>query len=105
MIVGSGNIVHNLQMLNPSGPPFDWALEFDALVTKYLNTDDSKSLSDFATLGRVARVAHPTHDHYLPALYVQGLRRANDEIQAITDKHVADIDKMLAQKESELMEI
>ena len=71
LIVGSGNIVHNLRAQR-SGAPVDWALEFDSRITKTLEQGDHEELARFQRLGPVAQMAHPTHDHYLPLLYAAG---------------------------------
>ncbi|MBL8011903.1 MAG: 4,5-DOPA dioxygenase extradiol [Flavobacteriales bacterium] len=75
LVLGSGNVVHNLGRLNwsdPSAPPFDWAQEFDAFVGERLAAGDHQALVDYTSLGAVARLAHPTNDHYLPLLYTLG---------------------------------
>jgi len=71
LIVGSGNIVHNLRAAR-SGAPADWALEFDSRITRSLEQGDRDELARFQRLGQLAQMAHPTHDHYLPLLYAAG---------------------------------
>jgi 4,5-DOPA dioxygenase extradiol len=75
LIVGSGNIVHNLPVMRWDAPPnqaYDWAVEFDSRIAGWLEKGDFAALADFQQLGSVARLAHPTYDHYLPLLYVAG---------------------------------
>jgi 4,5-DOPA dioxygenase extradiol len=75
LIVGSGNIVHNLRATRrgtPSSQAYDWALEFDAHIARAMESGDVQALQDFQKLGQVAQLAHPTHDHYLPLLYASG---------------------------------
>lgn len=75
LIVGSGNVVHNLRALQRTQSPlqaYDWAMEFDQMVTTHVDKGDLAGLSDFQQLGSVAQMAHPTHDHYLPLLYAAG---------------------------------
>lgn len=76
MVIGSGNIVHNLQMVNWKGnaAPYDWALEFDATVTQWLEKGDVQSVLDFQHLGGISKMAHPTYDHFLPLMYVLGFQ-------------------------------
>ena len=69
LIMGSGNIVHNLRVMRQGLAAYDWATEFDRLVTGWLQEGNAAALSDFQSLGAVARAAHPTHEHYLPLLY------------------------------------
>lgn len=83
LIVGSGNIVHNLRMPRRSGPvpPYDWATEFDNVVAGQLEKGDLKVLVDFQKLGAVAQMAHPTYDHYLPLLYSAGAVDAKEPVR------------------------
>lgn len=72
LIVGSGNIVHNLRALQMNATAiqaYDWALEFDKAVTGYLESGNLGALQNFQTLGNVAKQSHPSHDHFLPLLY------------------------------------
>ena len=75
LIVGSGNIVHNLsawKMGAASEQTYDWALEFDTTIAGYLQQGQLDALQDFGSLGAVARQSHPTHEHFLPLLYAAG---------------------------------
>lgn len=75
LIVGSGNVVHNLRALQRTQSPlqaYDWAIEFDQMVTGLVERGDLARLCDFQQLGTVAQMAHPTYDHYLPLLYAAG---------------------------------
>ncbi|MDJ0933351.1 4,5-DOPA dioxygenase extradiol [Breoghania sp.] len=67
LILGSGNIVHNLRAMRPGGRPQDFALEFDALFADRLTARDFDTLANPAQLGNLLRMAHPSLDHYLPA--------------------------------------
>ncbi len=79
LIVGSGNVVHNLGKLSMNGKTFDWALEFDAFVKKNIDEDTPQNLVDYTKLGALATMAHPSNDHYLPLIYTLGLRDKTDE--------------------------
>jgi 4,5-DOPA dioxygenase extradiol len=71
LIVGSGNIVHNLMMINFAGKPFDWAVEFDKFVRINLEQSDFEALIDYSSQ-ETASLAQPTNDHYLPLMFVIG---------------------------------
>lgn len=82
LIVGSGNIVHNLRAMrgpaNAPDQPHDWALEFDAAVQTQIEAGELATLANFPALGNLAQMAHPTHEHYLPLLYAAGAVGAGD---------------------------
>lgn len=84
LIVGSGNIVHNLRAMK-WGPgqatAYDWAKEFDQKVASHIEHRQLPVLSDFQMLGQVAQLAHPTHEHYLPLLYTAGAADAKDNVR------------------------
>jgi 4,5-DOPA dioxygenase extradiol len=86
LILGSGNIVHNLRAINFRQPDlaYDWATRFDADVTRYLNDGDTQALTEYHRHPD-GDLAVPTPDHYLPMLYVAGLRRADDELTVLVD--------------------
>lgn len=75
LIVASGNIVHNLGQMQrgaTGSQAYDWALEFDQIVGGYLQQGNLDALQNFQKLGQVAKMAHPTYEHYLPLLYAAG---------------------------------
>ncbi len=75
LIVGSGNVVHNLRAAQRNALPnqaYDWAQSFDATIGDHLQQGRLDALAGFQSLGQVARLAHPTHEHYLPLLYAAG---------------------------------
>jgi 4,5-DOPA dioxygenase extradiol len=81
LIVGSGNIVHNLRATRrgaPSNQAYDWAIEFDGRIAQAMERGDVQALQDFQKLGPVAQLAHPSYDHYLPLLYAAGAADANE---------------------------
>ncbi|HEX9259741.1 MAG TPA: class III extradiol ring-cleavage dioxygenase, partial [Acidimicrobiales bacterium] len=78
LIVGSGNVVHNLRRIewgNPEGA-FDWATEFDDAAREVMTSrpEDAASLAEH----RHYKLAAPTDDHFLPLLYLAGLAAAAD---------------------------
>jgi 4,5-DOPA dioxygenase extradiol len=77
LIIGSGNIVHNLgrvNFANPSAPPEDWASDFDEKVKAKIISRDHEALINYLDFGRSAQISVPTNDHYLPLLYTLGLQ-------------------------------
>ena len=83
LVIGSGNVVHNLHAYawgRHPAEPFDWAVRFDARVRELLTSDDVTPLVDYELLGRDALLSAPTPDHYLPLLYIAGMRRAGDAV-------------------------
>ncbi|SDJ16993.1 4,5-DOPA dioxygenase extradiol [Aliiruegeria lutimaris] len=85
LILGSGNVVHNLRAMRPGGKPQDFAMEFDTLFADRLTERDLAALADQKQLGSLLRMAHPSVDHYLPALTVAGASDAKDELTFMTD--------------------
>jgi 4,5-DOPA dioxygenase extradiol len=82
MIIGSGNVVHNLRAIKwDGGPNYAWADEFDAWVEKGLVNHDDNGLAGFQKLGDIAKLAHPTYDHYLPLLYSIAVRNQKDTMR------------------------
>ncbi|HSV61511.1 MAG TPA: 4,5-DOPA dioxygenase extradiol [Variovorax sp.] len=82
LIVGSGNIVHNLRAMRfDAGPEqaYDWAIEFDQTVGEQIGKGDLAALHAFQKLGQVAAQAHPSYEHYLPLLYAAGAVEAGRE--------------------------
>jgi 4,5-DOPA dioxygenase extradiol len=81
LIIGSGNLVHNLHAY-ASGrhpvDPFDWAVRFEQRARASLLAGDDRSLIDYEPLGRDAMLSVPTPDHYLPLLYVIALRHQGE---------------------------
>ena len=75
LIVGSGNIVHNLRQMQrgtSASQAYDWALEFDQTTAGHIQQGNLPALQNFLQLGSLAKMAHPTHEHYLPLLYAAG---------------------------------
>ncbi|MBU3259536.1 4,5-DOPA dioxygenase extradiol [Roseovarius sp. PS-C2] len=85
LILGSGNVVHNLGAMRPGGKPLDFALEFDRLFADRLADRDFAALADTESLGSLLRAAHPSVDHYLPALAIAGASDARDDLTFMTD--------------------
>ncbi len=89
LIVGSGNIVHNLRTMQRSAradQAYDWAIEFDRVIGEQMAQGRLDALPDFQNLGQVAQMAHPTHEHYLPLLYAAGAVDAKEAPQFFNAK-------------------
>lgn len=84
LLVGSGNIVHNLPQMQRGAAAhqaYDWALEFDQTIGGYVQQGNLDALQNFLKLGQVAKMAHPTHEHYLPLLYAAGAVDAGEPMR------------------------
>jgi 4,5-DOPA dioxygenase extradiol len=94
LIMGSGNMVHNLRMIswqnmNNAGFGYDWALTMNDRFKQIISSGDCHPLIHYETLGTEARLAIPTPEHYLPLLYSLGLKGSKDEVSFFNDKAVA----------------
>jgi 4,5-DOPA dioxygenase extradiol len=81
VIIGSGNIVHNLGKIQWRGGTLEWAVEFDELSKELITTRDLASLANYSALGKEAQLAIPTPEHYLPMLYALSLIESDEEIE------------------------
>ncbi len=94
LIIGSGNMVHNLRMLawdklNAAEFAFDWAIEASEKMKKFILANDHKELINFKAQGKAFDLAIPTPEHYLPLLYVLALKEENEKVSLFNDKAVA----------------
>jgi 4,5-DOPA dioxygenase extradiol len=94
LIIGSGNMVHNLRMiawnkLNESGFGFDWALEANDKMKKLILSDNHQALINFKSQGSAFDLAIPTPEHYLPLLYALALKEEDEKVTFFNDKAVA----------------
>ena len=84
LIVASGNVVHNLRQMQrgaAGSQAYEWALEFDQTIGGYLQQGNLDALQNFQQLGSMAKMAHPTHEHYLPLLYAAGAVEASEPLR------------------------
>jgi 4,5-DOPA dioxygenase extradiol len=93
LIVGSGNMVHNLRLvdwkrLNETNYGYDWALAASEEMKKSILANDHKNLINMKSLGREFDLAIPTPEHYLPLLYALALKEDNEEVSFFNDKAV-----------------
>ncbi|MBE2888901.1 dioxygenase [Geobacter anodireducens] len=83
LVVGSGNIVHSLRAYKwgDSAPqPYDWAVRFDKLIRDLILSGDTDKIIGYEKLGEDAMLSVPTPDHFLPLLYILGLRKENEDV-------------------------
>jgi len=92
LVVGSGNIVHNLRATRQGTAPnqaYDWAVEFDGKIAGQIEKGDLAGLADFQKLGSVAQLAHPTYDHYLPLLHAAGAADPKEPVRFFNTNYQA----------------
>ena len=83
LIVGSGNLVHNLHTYawgRHEPDPYDWAIRFENEAKEMMLAGEYKPLINYETLGPEASLSIPTPDHYLPLLYVIATRQQGEVI-------------------------
>jgi 4,5-DOPA dioxygenase extradiol len=93
LIIGSGNMVHNLRMIawdKMAAPTYgyDWALQLNDRFKQLIADGDHKPLINYESLGKEAKLAIPTPDHYLPLMYSLGLKGAKDTVSFFNDHAV-----------------
>jgi Uncharacterized conserved protein len=79
LILGSGNVVHNLGMISFDGAPYPWAVEFDQKVKDCIEKNDHTPLIHFQEQGRAAALAINSAEHYLPLLYILSLQQPGEK--------------------------
>ncbi len=94
LILGSGNIVHNLRLVdfqnfNRKNHGFDWAIEARAFVNRCIADGDYRPLFDYTKQGRAMQLAVPTPEHYLPLLYILGLKHDPENHELFNDELLA----------------
>ena len=93
LIIGSGNMVHNLRMvawdkLNTSNYGFDWAIQMNDTFKNLINDRNHNPLINYESMGKEAKLAIPTPEHYLPLLYTLALQGSKDKAEFFNDKAV-----------------
>lgn len=94
LIVGSGNIIHNLRLIDFNGSHidnygFDWAIEARETINDFLIDENFKALIDYEKLSKAIQLAIPTPDHFLPLIYTLGLKQKEEGITLFNDKLLA----------------
>lgn len=94
LIIGSGNMVHNLRMISwdkmdiEQDYGYDWALQMNDTFKNLIHEGNHKPLIQYEKMGREAQLAIPTPEHYLPLLYALGLKQSNETISFFNDRYV-----------------
>ncbi len=93
LIIGSGNMVHNLRMvawdrLNDPDYAYDWAVQMNSKFKELIQAGDHKPLINYSSMGIEALLAIPTPEHYLPLMYTLGVKGSKDDISFFNDKAV-----------------
>ncbi len=94
LLIGSGNMVHNLRLaawdkMNEPEYGYDWALQMNDTFKILISGGDYKPLINYESLGVESRLAIPTPEHYLPLIYTLGLRGNDDAVSFFNDKAIA----------------
>lgn len=94
LIIGSGNMVHNLRMVawdkfDVDNFGYDWALDASERMKKYIVSGDHTSLIRYGSQGMSFELAIPSPDHYLPLLYALALKEGEEKVTLFNDKAVA----------------
>jgi 4,5-DOPA dioxygenase extradiol len=87
LIIGSGNIVHNLRLMDMSNQhQGSWAKEFDEISTHNLKTRNFKNLINYKQYGEIASKSINSGEHYLPLLYICGASNPRDKIEIFNNE-------------------
>ena len=93
LIIGSGNIVHNLGMVawdkvNEPEYGFDWAIQANDTFKQLILANKHKELINFSALGKEVQMAIPTREHFLPLIYTLALKQEDEPVTIFNDKAV-----------------
>jgi 4,5-DOPA dioxygenase extradiol len=91
LIIGSGNIIHNLRLIdwrniNTVGAGWDWAIEAREKTNNWLLDGNFKNIIDYQNQGISLQYSVPTPDHYLPLIYTLGLKTSSEELSLFNDE-------------------
>ncbi len=94
LIIGSGNLVHNLGLIawdkmNTDNYAYEWATEANTKMKQFILANDHNSLINFRSQGKAFDLAIPSAEHYLPLLYALALKTPNEKVRFFNDKAVA----------------
>ena len=94
LIIGSGNIIHNLRLIDfanfeKDNYGYDWAVETREAINNYLLDGNYQPLVEYEKLGKGFQLAIPTPEHYLPLIYTLGLFQKNENLSIFNDKLLA----------------
>jgi 4,5-DOPA dioxygenase extradiol len=93
LIIGSGNMVHNLRLvdwnnMDTPGVGYDWAIEANEKMKELIISGNHKALIDYRSQGKAFDLAIPTPEHFLPLIYALALKQEDDKVTFFNDKAV-----------------
>lgn len=90
LIIGSGNMVHNLRIIdwNNQRGGYDWAIEADTKIRELITDNNHQALIEYEKAGRAFEMAIPTPEHYLPLLYTLGLKQTDEAVSFFNNKTI-----------------
>jgi 4,5-DOPA dioxygenase extradiol len=86
LVIGSGNIVHNLRTVVWQDQAYDWAIEFDATMKQLILSADHDTIIHYPKLGQAARLSVPTNEHFLPLLYILALQDQDEGVEFFAEQ-------------------
>jgi 4,5-DOPA dioxygenase extradiol len=86
LIIGSGNIVHNLRLVVFEDTAYDWALKFDGKIKQWIINDDHEPIIQYDKQGDEAVLAINSAEHYKPLLYVLGAKTPGEQLNFFAEK-------------------
>jgi 4,5-DOPA dioxygenase extradiol len=88
LILGSGNIVHNLGLIDWTGGESEWAVDFNQKIVENIQARNLQNLINYERYGEIARKSVPTPEHYWPLIYVIGASKPEDKIEIFNNEVV-----------------
>jgi 4,5-DOPA dioxygenase extradiol len=90
LIIGSGNMVHNLRIIDwqKTNEGFGWAVQANSKLKKLISENEHHQLINYQNLGKVVQLSIPTPEHFLPLLYILTLKEENERVSFFNDKIV-----------------
>ncbi len=85
LVIASGDIVHNLRVMDWNGAKYDWAREFNDEIMAAIIANDHQKIINFTTI-KNSKLAVPTDEHFLPLLYILALKKAEDKLEIFNDE-------------------
>ena len=86
LVIGSGNMVHNLRMVVWKDIAFDWAEDFDTRLKEWILTDQHDRIIHYEEYGRPAQLAVNSAEHYEPLLYILGMKEADEPVRFFAER-------------------
>ena len=86
LIIGSGNIVHNLRMARFDDSAYGWAVDFDQRIANWISQNDHDPIIHYEKGDQAAALAINTAEHYVPLLYTLALKDENEPVSFFADK-------------------